>query len=116
MRCEEIRAMLPAYVDEGRPELSVRRHLSRCADCRAHADEYRALAGGLGSLATITAEPPAGLQNALFDIPARRTRLDEARTHVARNRTRYLGGLAGAAALAGTAALLRTRARRVAAA
>lgn len=116
MRCQEIRAMLPAYADEQRAELSVRRHLSRCPDCRAEVERYRAVAGGLGALATITAEPPAGLFAALVDIPARRTRLEEARTHVVRNRTRYLGGLAGAAALAGTAALLRTRARRLAAA
>ncbi|HVM36462.1 MAG TPA: hypothetical protein VM784_14120 [Actinomycetota bacterium] len=116
MKCEEIKEMLPAYGDEQQATLELRRHLSRCSDCRAEVDRYEALSGGLRALASITAEPPARLLTALIDIPARRTRIDEARDHVVRHRGRYLGGLAGAAAVAGTAALWRTRARRLAAA
>ncbi|HVL64144.1 MAG TPA: hypothetical protein VM573_03120 [Actinomycetota bacterium] len=114
MRCEEIQTMLPAFADEKPVQLGVRRHLARCADCRAELDRYEALAGGLAALATTTAEPPAALLPALVDIPARRTRIEEARSHVARNRKRYLGGLAGAIAVAGAAVALRSR--RVAAA
>jgi predicted anti-sigma-YlaC factor YlaD len=116
MRCEEIKEMLPAYSDDQRATLEIRRHLSRCPDCRAEVDRYEALTGGLRALASVTAEPPARLLEGLLDIPARRTRLDEARDHVTRNRGRYVGGVAGAAALAGTAALLRARSRRLAAA
>lgn len=116
MKCEEIKEMLPAYSDEQRATLEIRRHLSRCPECRADVDRYEALAGGLRALAVTTAEPPARLLSALVGIPLERTPLDHARTHVVRNRKRYLGGLAGAAAVVGTAALLRTKTRRLAAA
>jgi predicted anti-sigma-YlaC factor YlaD len=116
MKCQEIKEMLPAYGDEQRATLELRRHLSRCSDCRAEVDRYEALAGGLRALVSTTAEPPARLLGALIAIPSQRTRIEEARAHVLRHRSRYLGGLAGAAAVAGTAALWRTRSRRLAAA
>jgi anti-sigma factor RsiW len=122
MRCEEVREALPAYVNTDGIELRVQRHLSRCPECKAEFARYEALMGGLRTLQTVTAEPPAGLFGALVDIPARasrlhgaRARVETARDHVTRNRNAYLsGGVAVALAGAVGAALWRSRARRVA--
>lgn len=122
MRCEEVREALPAYMNTDGIELRVRRHLSRCPDCQTELARYEALMGGLRTLQTVTAEPPAGLFGALVDIPARASRLrgarvraESARDHVARNRSAYIStGVAVALAGAVSAALWRSRARRVA--
>ena len=122
MRCEEVREALPAYMNTDGIELRVRRHLSRCPECNAEFARYEALMGGLRTLQTVTAEPPAGLFGALVGIPARASRLhgarvraESARDHVARNRNAYIsGGVVVAVAGALGAALWRSRARRLA--
>jgi hypothetical protein len=112
MRCEEIKEMLPAYARGEDESLAVRRHLSRCADCRTEAERYDVLRATLGELRSVASEVPAGLKSALIDIPQRADRVAVVKDHLTRNRGAYAGGLAAAAAVAG-AAVWRTR-RRVA--
>ena len=111
--CEEIREELPAYVKDRGGSLSVRRHLSRCADCRTELARYDSLVDMLGGLEARSVEAPPGLAAALAAIPARASRLAGVRTHVARNRSRYLGGAAVVIAGAAGAAVLQRR-RRIA--
>jgi hypothetical protein len=109
MRCAEMHEAMPAYVRDGEQSLAARRHLARCADCKAELARYELLLGTLGDLATTTVEPPANLALTLATIPAHGGPLDTVREHVARNRSVYLGGVAIAAAGAAGAALLRRR-------
>ena len=111
MRCAEMREAMPAYVRDGEQSLAARRHLARCADCKAEFAHYEQLLGTLADLPATTVEPPANLARALAAIPARGGPLDTVREHLARNRGAYLGGVAVAAAGAGT---LLWRRRRVA--
>jgi anti-sigma factor RsiW len=106
--------MLPAVVGEG-DSLSVRRHLARCPECRAELARYESLGAGYSALTEVTSEPPPGLLKALQAIPESGGRLADVRTHVARNRKAYAGGVAAVvgAGLAG-AALWRSRSRRYA--
>lgn len=112
--CLHVRDALPAFVETGGDTLSVRRHLASCADCRQELERYETLTSSLASLATATATAPPSLYRALARIPGQVSNVDRVRTHVRRHRNEYLGGavvVAGATA----AALLRSRARRVAA-
>jgi hypothetical protein len=110
MGCQKVRARLAEReIPLTRRE---RRHLARCPGCRAELARYESLDDGLRALETMTAVPPAGLEQELAAIPARYGRR-RVRGHLARNRTTYAGGLAVAAA---AAAYWRTRSRRLAAA
>jgi hypothetical protein len=110
MRCEEIRESLPAFAD-GHDDLSVRRHLSGCADCRAELDRYEAIASGMRALAVEIAPTPSDLLPLLYEIPSRQARLDQVRSHVSQHRKAYVGGAAALAA-AGLSALVLARSRR----
>jgi anti-sigma factor RsiW len=106
--------MLPAVVGEA-DSLAVRRHLARCPGCRAEAGRYETLMTATAGLQTLAAEPPPGLLTTLRAIPQGRGRLDEVRTHVARNRKAYAGGAAAMVATGLAGALVwRTRSRRLA--
>jgi predicted anti-sigma-YlaC factor YlaD len=113
MKCEEIEAMLPAYVKPANVPLNVRRHLMRCSGCREALAQFEELALSLAGLETVAAEPPAGLRASLVAIPSEQTRLENVRSHVTRNRKAY-AGLAVTAAGAVTAALWRSRRHRLA--
>ena len=63
----------------------------------------------LGSLEAMTVEPPSGLMHSLAAIPSSQGRLDAVRTHVARHRRGYVGGVSVAAAGIAGALLLRRR-------
>ena len=122
MKCAEIRELLPAYDREQQPSLAVRRHLASCADCRAELAAYRELAGSLHEMRESVIEVPPTLTASLVDIPARdgvlasaRVHAMNARKHVARNRTAYVGGAVAVAGALG-ATVWRVRARRPAAA
>src|SRR3712207_3617373 len=112
MKCDEVREVLPAYSRDGEVGLSVRRHLSRCSDCTAERAQYEAMSGALVSLATQAAEPPPELLHRLAAIPYRSDRIEEARTHIVRNKNRDAAGVAVATAGALGAALWRSRRAR----
>ena len=107
--CAEIREELPAYVKDRGGSLAVRRHLSRCPDCRTELARYDSMVELLGGLEMRTVEPPPGLARSLAAIPSEAGRVDSLRTHVARNRRAYLGGVAVVLAGAAGAALVRRR-------
>jgi hypothetical protein len=116
MRCEEVREILPAYARDGETSLTVRRHVSRCSECKKELARYESLLGAMASLETTVAEPPPGLRAALVAIPERNVSLDVVRAHLARNRNAYIGGAAATVAVAGAvgAALWRSRRRGLA--
>ena len=111
MRCQEVREMLPAAPDGD--SLAVRRHLSRCPECRAEASRYESLLRSYQGLRAVTAEPPRGLLTSLQAIPSAGGRLDEIRTHVNRHRRTYAGAAAALVATGAAGAVL-WRSRRAA--
>ena len=116
MKCAEISELLPAYVEDRFDNLSVRRHLSRCSECRRELEEYETLRAGLASLQEVAHEPPSDLMAALVAIPVEGAPVVRVRTHVARNKKAYAGGLAVAVVGAAGAALWRSRRSRLQAA
>jgi predicted anti-sigma-YlaC factor YlaD len=112
IRCEEVREMLPAYLDEPGGSLAIRRHLAGCEGCRAELARYESLKVQLPELQTHTFEAPADLLPALKAIPASPNPIEAVKTHVWRNRNAYVGGAAVLAASA-AAALWRSRRRLV---
>ena len=112
MSCAAVREVLPAYVREGDGGLSIRRHLSRCTDCRTDLTRYEGLLGSLSSLEASIVQPPLALKAALVDIPRHSSRLENVRSHVTANRKAYLSGAAVLVAGVAGAAVLKTRARR----
>lgn len=109
LRCVEVQEMLPAYADEPRSDLALRRHLAGCADCSDEALRYQQMSRSLLALASETAEPPADLLPALLAVPDADNAVQAVKTHVARNRRAYLGGAAVVVAGAAGAALWRSR-------
>lgn len=115
MRCEETKEMLPAYVKGEGETLSLRRHLATCDDCSVELDRYSSLTASLEALAEARLETPAGLKASLMAIPTESMdRVAAVRTHVARNRSKYAGGVAVALVGAAGAALWASRGRRAA--
>jgi hypothetical protein len=94
MSCAAVKEILPAYVREGDGSLSVRRHLSRCTDCRTDLSHYEDLLGALSAMEAATAPVPLALRTSLVSIPSRAGRLDTVRSHVNENRKAYLSGAA----------------------
>src|SRR3712207_3411263 len=94
MKCEEIREVLPAYADDPEATLTVRRHLSRCPECKAELARYDELLDGLAAMRSVAIEPPAGLDRWLAEIPNTHNRLEQVREHLARNKRAYAGGVA----------------------
>ena len=111
MKCAEISAMLPAYVERTDLPLAVRRHLSRCSNCTAELAAYEEMSGALSALSTTAAEPPPALRASLLSIPSETRRLEGLRSHVSRNRKTYAGVLVAAAGAAGAAAWRSRRGR-----
>ena len=101
MSCSEVRAILPAYVEDN-ASLAVRRHLPECPGCSEELARYRGLVAGLHELGGTRLEAPPELANALLGLPFEGRSLQRVRTHVARNRPGYL--LSGVAALGAGAA------------
>ena len=109
MTCAAVKEVLPAYVRDGDGSLSVRRHLSRCTDCRTDLTHYEDLLGRLSSMEAATAEVPFALRALLLDIPSRMGRIETVRSHVNDNRKAYLSGAAVLVAGAVGAAILKSR-------
>lgn len=109
MNCASVREVLPAYVRDGDGTLSVRRHLSRCTDCRTDLTHYEDLLGRLSSMEAATVEVPFALKASLLDIPSRLGRIETVRSHVNENRKAYLSGAAVLVAGAVGAAVWKSR-------
>ncbi len=109
MSCAAVREVVPAYVREGDGSLSIRRHLSRCAECRTELSRYEQLLGRLAAMESATAPVPHALKATLLDIPSRTTRLETIRSHVTDNRNAYLSGAAVLVAGAVGTAVWRSR-------
>jgi predicted anti-sigma-YlaC factor YlaD len=103
MSCTVVREVLPAYVRDGDGSLSVRRHLSRCPDCRTDLTRYEDLLGSLASLESAVVEPPYALKASLLEIPSHGGRLENVRSHLTANRKVYVPA-AAAVLVAGAAA------------
>jgi anti-sigma factor RsiW len=114
MKCAEIREVLPAYADDPEATLAVRRHLSRCPDCKAELAQYDEMLDGLAVMRSVEIAPPPGLDRWLAEIPNTHNRLEQVRDHVARNRTAYAGGVAVAVLGAVGTALWKNRRSRLA--
>ena len=116
MKCAEVNELLPAYVEDRSADLSVRRHLSRCPECREELEAYEGLRSGLSALRAVHAEAPPELLATLTSIPHEGPAAQRVRTHVTRNRKAYAGGLAVAVVGAAGAAFWRSRRSRLVAA
>ncbi len=114
MTCAQVQETIPAFMDHGSDALEIRRHLARCPECQAELAAYEQLRVSLAAMESAAVAPPRGLMTALLQIPERANRLEQVRTHLARNRKQYIGGAAVLAAGALGAAALRTRSRRIA--
>jgi len=112
MKCAEITELLPAYVDDRSADLTVRRHLSRCPDCRGELEAYENLHSSLTELRAVEATPPPDLFRKLTAIPKEGPAAQRVQTHVFRHRKAYAGGLAVAVVGAAGAALWRSRRAR----
>jgi predicted anti-sigma-YlaC factor YlaD len=67
--CQEVRALLPEYVDRTLPRVRrhlVALHLRRCSACQAEFSAQRDLRAGLASLASSGEAPPEGLLETLL--------------------------------------------------
>lgn len=113
MRCEEVRELLPAYVDPGlhaAGEIDV--HLASCVDCTEKLAGYRRMMAGLAGLRDRGEEPDPELLDrtlALIPPPSFVARLvGSAQTHPVITTVASIGGVAVGA----TAAALVWRARR----
>lgn len=123
MECAHARELFPAFDEEKFPP-AVLAHLEGCEDCRAELAEFRALADGLGSLASVDIQPPLWLLGTVTervaDTARRRAVIEETRRQLGKVTTattrqigehRVAAGSAlGIAVLAG--ALLFGRSRR----
>ena len=109
LRCAEVQEMLPAYADEPRRDLSLRRHLATCERCKLEVARYEAMQKGLHELAGVATDPPYDLLPALLEIPDSDNAAIAVKTHVLRNRRAYLSGAAVLLAGAAGAAIWRRR-------
>ena len=109
MKCAEIQEVLPAYVDDRDADLTVRRHLSRCEECRRELEEYEALRSGLTGLRSVQADVPPDLLSRLTSIPHQAPATYRVQTHGLRHRKAYAGGIAVAVVGAAGAAFWRSR-------
>lgn len=59
--CEQVRELLPEYVDGGpRPAGPVEEHLAACVVCAGRLGTYRGLLSSLAELQAVDIEPPSG--------------------------------------------------------
>ncbi|HEY3024122.1 MAG TPA: zf-HC2 domain-containing protein [Actinomycetota bacterium] len=113
MRHEDVRELLPAYVDgdlQAAEEVEV--HLASCADCRSQLAAYREMLAELANLRDRGEEPhPAVLARSLAAIPApslAERLVESAQAHPIACAITAVGALTGAVAIA----VLRRRRRR----
>ncbi len=106
MRCEEVRELLPAYVDRDlHPAGEIEIHLASCADCSAELASYSAMLSDLKAFRDRGEEPSPDLLEralALIPVPSLGARfLGSVQSHPVAYALASLGGAAmGATAIA----------------
>jgi anti-sigma factor RsiW len=112
VRCDDLAELLSASVDDG-GELAdrrARRHVQSCLRCQAELAQYRRLVRALQALRDEVAVAPGLVDDVLAAIEAAGER-SAVRALLRGRRVAYVGGLAAAAG-AGAAIVLASRARR----
>ncbi len=112
MRCEEVRELLPEYVDAELHEAGeVELHLASCEDCTALLASYASMLAELEGLPeTDPAVPAALIERVLSQIPERSV-ADRIRGSVREHKAVYVAGIGGAAIVAAVVALALRRSR-----
>ena len=114
MRCEEVRELLPAYLDgEAARQAEIDAHLAWCANCRRELAGYRSMVRSLAALRERGAHPAPQLVERLVALIPAPSLLDRVRFNVYDHPGWYAAASLAAAAVA--AFLLRRRARERAA-
>src|SRR3989442_10261480 len=106
MRCEDVRELLPEYVDAELHEVGeVELHLASCADCTALLASYASMLAELEALPeTDPAASPALVERVLSQTPEQ-TIVERIRGSVRDHRAAYVAGIGGAAIAAAIVAL-----------
>lgn len=115
MRCDQIFATLPGFVDgSARLDRSERRHVEQCLRCQAELARYRKLLRAMRSLRTDTGPAPDGLVGSILAHVEAAGERSAVRATLTGRRAAYIGGIAAATAAAGAGAalVLVTRGRR----
>jgi hypothetical protein len=69
LRCEEVRELLPSYVDvEARALVPVEEHLAACSDCARQYASYLSLAGTLSGLRRVELDPRPELLSETLEL------------------------------------------------
>jgi predicted anti-sigma-YlaC factor YlaD len=112
MTCDEVRELLPAYVDAELHEPDeVDAHLAGCADCRNVLASYGVMLGDLALLADSGPTPPPTLAARVRAALPERTLGARLRGSVRLHPVAYAAGLGGAAIAAAAVAFAVRRSR-----
>jgi hypothetical protein len=117
MRCDEVTALVPGFVDGDPMSPEVQEHVDSCLRCQAELARYRRLLRTLAMMRTRYVEPTPGLLGETLAAITDAAENGARRTMLSGKRLAYAGAIGGGAlATAATAALLIARSRRRAAA
>lgn len=115
MRCDQIVATLPGFVDgTARLDRNDRRHVEQCLRCQAELAQYRKLLRAMRALRSEGHPAPAGLVGSVLAHVEAAGERSAVRATLSGRRVAYIGGIAAATAAAGAGAALVivTRGRR----
>lgn len=110
MQCDEIADLLAEVADGGViHDRAARRHVERCLKCQAELVQYRKLLRALHHLRTEVLVPAPGLLSEVLASLEAAGERQAIRSMLSGRRLAYAGGIAAAAAAAGTGAILLAR-------
>lgn len=112
MRCEEIRELLPGYVDADPHDVpEIGGHLATCDACTEVLHSYRSMLAELSVLPDGDRPAPAALVERILAFIPEPSLLDRIRRSVREHPTAYVAGLGGAALATAAVAIALRRAR-----
>jgi anti-sigma factor RsiW len=115
VRCEEVRELLPAYVDaEPHAAGEVDVHLASCPSCSEELAAYRRMLADLAAFRDRGQDPPLELLQRTLELIPERTRAGRLRGSVQAHPVIYAVASIGGAAVGATAAAVAWRRRRLA--
>lgn len=106
MRCDDVRALLPAVGDDAVVDLQAQRHIDTCLGCQAEVTRYNKMLRALGELREVRFHAPVGL---LEDTLAAVGGPSLIGVMSARRKAALAGALGAVAAGAATAVVLARR-------